>query len=84
MPSKEEEFASVSPTGNGQVRTEDVELYPETVKREGGLWVLVESTGGGGSECEVLVEALSDNKIEVGVWEARDDSGPSTKWVSCP
>jgi hypothetical protein len=81
MPAKEDEFASVSPTGNGQVRTEDVQLTPETVEREGGIWVLVESTGGGGSGCEVLVEALSDRKIEVGVWETRDDSGPSTKWV---
>ncbi|RKU47891.1 cysteine protease [Coniochaeta pulveracea] len=83
VPSREEDFTSVSATGNGQVRTEDLELYPETVKREGGLWVLVESAGGGADRFQVSVEALSDNRIEKGVWEAWDDSGASGKWIPC-
>jgi hypothetical protein len=59
------------------LRTEEVDVEPETVREHGGLWVVIESVGGGGGGRAgdggghtVVVEVLSDNGVSVGAWEA--------------
>jgi calpain-7 len=75
---------AVSPRQEGEfgdaalgLRTEEVDIEPEMARERGGLWVVVESTGGGGRHGgegsgrghTVVVELLSDNGVGVGAWE---------------
>lgn len=77
---------AVAPRAEGEfadaalgLRTEEVDVEPETVRERGGLWVVVESMGGGGGGGRgraggggghaVVVEVLSDNGVSVGAWE---------------
>ncbi|OIW33731.1 cysteine proteinase [Coniochaeta ligniaria NRRL 30616] len=77
---------AVAPCAEGEftdavmgLRTEEVDVAPETARERGGLWVVVESVGGGGGGGggetgggghAVVVEVLSDNGVSVGGWEA--------------
>jgi len=58
------------------LRTEEVDVEPETVRDRGGLWVVVEGTGGGrhggegdGGGRRVVGEIWSDNMVDAGEWE---------------
>lgn len=82
--SREGEFADAS-LG---LRAEEVDVDPESVRRGGGLWVVLEQIGGeggggvaerggggssGGGEGGVQVEVLSDGVVNLGAWECADD-----------
>ncbi|KAK3692077.1 hypothetical protein B0T22DRAFT_446357 [Podospora appendiculata] len=55
------------------LRTSEVDLDPELVRRSGGLWLVVEQIGGRRSAHGVVVEVLSDSPVQVGEWENADD-----------
>lgn len=61
------------------LRTDEVDVGPETARERGGLWVVVESIGGDRQQHEggawrggktIVVEVLSDNGADIGAWEA--------------
>ncbi|TEY44368.1 hypothetical protein BOTCAL_0353g00020 [Botryotinia calthae] len=53
------------------IRTRDIDISSE-MNRMGGIWVVVERLGGRLGFDEVFVEALSDSKVEIGVWGTGD------------
>ncbi|KAF7937634.1 uncharacterized protein EAE98_001948 [Botrytis deweyae] len=65
--SNEGEFSD-APAG---IRTRDIDISSE-MNRMGGIWVVVERLGGRLGFDEVFVEALSDSKVEIGVWGTGD------------
>ncbi|TGO92389.1 hypothetical protein BPOR_0004g00340 [Botrytis porri] len=65
--SNEGEFSD-APAG---IRTREIDISSE-MNRMGGIWVVVERLGGRLGFDEVFVEALSDSKVEIGVWGTGD------------
>lgn len=56
------------------LRTAEVDLDPDSARRSGGLWLVVEQMGlahraGQG----IQVDVLSDGRVVVGDWEGVDD-----------
>lgn len=55
------------------IRIEDVDLQPE-LERRGGVWIVIERIGGPGGQVEdhIEVEALSEERVEIGEWMPAD------------
>jgi hypothetical protein len=55
------------------VRVEDFDLYPNAESRS--VWVVIERIGGPGGQVEdhFEVEALAEEKVEIGTWAIEDE-----------
>ncbi|KAH8880751.1 cysteine proteinase [Thozetella sp. PMI_491] len=73
--------ATLAVSGDGEfhpatlgLRTDEVDVDPETARTRGGLWLVVDRIGSQRSSQMVQVEILSDGPVQIGAWENADET----------